>query len=153
MACLLAAFLIGIVAGLRAMTAPAMASWAAAQGWIGPLHGWPAFMSYRWTPWIFTVAALGEWVTDQLAGTPSRTVPVQFTTRVVMGALSGAVFGAAAGSWIGGLLAGALGAVAGTLGGAAARAGLARGFGNDRPAAFVEDAVAVGIGALAVAII
>ena len=32
--------------------------------------------------------ALGELVTDQLPTTPSRTVPVQFGTRIVMGALS-----------------------------------------------------------------
>jgi uncharacterized membrane protein len=36
------------------------------------------------------------------------------------------------------------GAVAGTLGGSATRAQLAVPFGGDRPAAFIEDAVAIG---------
>jgi uncharacterized membrane protein len=149
----LAAFLIGIVAGLRAMTAPAIASWSAAQAWIGPVHGWPAFMGYRWTPWIFTIAALGEWVTDQLPSTPSRKVPVQFAARVIMGALAGATFGAIDGSWIVGLLLGAVGAVVGTLGGASGRGMLAERFGRDRPAALLEDALAVAIGIVATALV
>ena len=43
-----------------------------------------------------------------------------------------------------GALVGAVGAVAGTLGGARARAAMAAAFGNDRPAALVEDAIAFG---------
>jgi uncharacterized membrane protein len=39
-------------------------------------------------------------------------------------------------------MAGAIGAVIGTLGGRAFRARLANAFGRDRPAAFIEDAVA-----------
>jgi uncharacterized membrane protein len=68
-----------------------------------------------------------------------------------MGALSGAAVGAAGGSWVGGLAAGVVGAVIGTLGGRAFRAKLAAAFGSDRPAAFVEDAVAVG-GALLIGV-
>jgi uncharacterized membrane protein len=48
------------------------------------------------------------------------------------------------GAIIGGLLAGIVGAIIGTLGGRAFRARLAKAFGSDRPAAFVEDAVAIG---------
>ena len=61
------------------------------------------------------------------------------------------MIGTAAGSLALGLLAGAVGAVAGTLGGAEARARLARAFGSDRPAALLEDAVAIVLGLLAVA--
>jgi uncharacterized membrane protein len=43
-----------------------------------------------------------------------------------------------------GLAAGVAGAVAGTLGGRAFRARLAAAFGSDAPAAFIEDAVALG---------
>ena len=57
-----------------------------------------------------------------------------------MGALAGGAIGAAAGSVIVGL---AAGAVVGTLGGAAVRARLAMSFGKDRPAALLEDAVAI----------
>jgi uncharacterized membrane protein len=49
------------------------------------------------------------------------------------------------------LVAGAVGALIGTLGGHALRARLAAAFGSDRPAAFIEDAVAVG-GALLVGV-
>ena len=42
-----------------------------------------------------------------------------------------------------GLVAGVVGAVIGTYGGAEARARLAARFGQDRPAAFIEDAVAI----------
>lgn len=137
------ALLIGIVAGLRAFTAPAVVSWAAYLGWIDLSDTWASFMGAVWTPWIFTILALGELVTDQLPSTPSRKVPPQFTARVVSGAFCGAVLGVAGGSWVGGLVAGAIGAVIGTLGGAEARSRLARAFGSDRPAALIEDAVAI----------
>jgi uncharacterized membrane protein len=52
---------------------------------------------------------------------------------------------------LGGLLAGIVGAVIGTLGGRALRARLAAAFGSDRPAAFIEDAVAIG-GALLIGV-
>jgi uncharacterized membrane protein len=97
---------------------------------------------------MLTALALVELVTDQLPSTPSRTVPVQFGARIVMGAFSGAAIGAAGGSWVGGLLAGAVGAVAGTLGGRTIRAKLAATFGSDHPAAFTEDAVAVAVALL-----
>lgn len=141
------AFLIGIIAGLRALTAPAAVAWGAALGWFDVSQTPLAFMGYRWTPWIFTLLALVELVTDQLPSTPSRKVPMQFGARLIMGALSGATIGAAGGSLIGGLIAGILGAAAGTLGGAAARAKLASVFQKDPPAAILEDAVAI-VGAI-----
>lgn len=100
-------------------------------------------MGYRWTPWIFTVLAIVELITDQLPSTPSRKVPVQFVARIVTGALAGATIGAASGLLFGGLIAGVIGAVIGTYGGAAVRARLAASFGKDLPAALIEDVVAV----------
>jgi uncharacterized membrane protein len=44
---------------------------------------------------------------------------------------------------LGGLLAGVIGAVIGTLGGRDIRGRLAKAFGSDRPAAIIEDAVAI----------
>jgi len=143
------ALLIGATAGLRAMTAPAAVSWAARLGWLqlGPTG--LAFLGYAVTPWILTLLALGELVTDQLPATPSRTVPIQFGTRLLMGALSGGAIGAGVGLMALGLAAGIAGAIIGTLGGRAYRARLAAAFGNDRPAAFIEDAVAI-VGAVLV---
>jgi len=138
------ALLIGVVAGLRAMTAPAAVSWAALLGRLALGGTWLAFLGHPWTPWVFTLLALGELVTDQLPSTPSRTVPVQFGARILAGGVSGAAIGASAGALIGGLLAGVAGAVIGTLGGRAARARLAAALGSDRPAALLEDAVAIG---------
>ena len=139
----LLALLIGIIAGLRAMTAPAAVSWAARLGWLKLAPTSLAFLGYAFTPWIFTALALGELVTDQLPTTPSRKVPVQFGTRILTGALSGGAIGASSGQFIAGLLAGAVGAAIGTLGGSAARSRLAASFGQDRPAALIEDAVAI----------
>jgi len=141
------AILIGVISGLRAMTAPAAVSWAAAFGWL-PVEGtWLAFLGYKWTPYIFTALAAVELVTDQLPSTPSRKVPMQFGTRIVLGALSGAAIGTAEGSIAVGALCGIVGAILGTLGGAAVRARLAAAFGKDLPAALIEDAVAI-IGAI-----
>ena len=85
----LLALLIGVIAGLRTMTAAAAVSWAA---WMGalPLAGTPlAFLGATVTPWILTVLALGELVADQLPKTPSRKVPVQFGARLLIGAVAG----------------------------------------------------------------
>jgi len=139
------ALLIGVVAGLRAMTAPAAVSWAAYLGWL-PLSGtWATFLSYWLTPYIFTALALVEFVTDQLPSTPSRKVPPQFAARIVSGAFCGAAIGTAGGSTLlGGLIAGALGAVLGTLGGYEARKRLVAAIGgNDLPIALLEDLVAI----------
>jgi uncharacterized membrane protein len=144
------ALLIGIIAGLRAMTAPAAVSWAAHLGWL-PLQGTPlAFLGFTATPYIFTVLAVVELITDQLPETPSRKVPMQFGARIVLGALSGAAISGAHGGLAGGAIVGVLGAVVGaagavlgTLGGAKARSVMARTFGRDAPAALIEDVVAV----------
>lgn len=141
---LVVATLIGVVAGLRTMTAPAAVSWAASLGWLN-LQGTPlAFLGYAWTPWILTLLAAMELVADQLPSTPSRTVPPQFGARLISGALSGAAIGAAAGSLVAGGIAGVAGAVIGTLGGRMFRARLGAAFRRDPPAAFLEDAIAVG---------
>jgi uncharacterized membrane protein len=142
--------LIGVVAGLRTMTAPAAVSWAARLGWLRLDGTWLAVLGGPAAPWILTVLALGEFVTDQLPTTPSRTVPVQVGARLLSGGVSGAALAAPTGQWMLGLAAGAVGAVIGTLGGRAARGALASAFGSDRPAAILEDAVAVGLAYLVV---
>lgn len=142
--------LLGLIAGLRAMMAPTIVAWAAKENWIPPLHGWPAFMGYRFTAFIFSIGALAELVTDQMPSTPSRVVPPQFGARIVMGGLAGATLGASGGRWPAGLAAGIAGAVIGTLVGSTARARLAKAFGSDRPAAILEDLVAIGGGLLIV---
>jgi uncharacterized membrane protein len=141
------AFLIGVIAGLRALMAPTIVSWGAGLGWFS-LAGTPFhFMSSIITRCILSFLALGELVNDKLPNTASRKVPPQFIARVVTGAFSGAVLGASRDSLVGGLIAGAVGAVAGTLGGSAVRGALAKMAGKDLPIAFLEDLVAI-LGAL-----
>lgn len=139
----LLALLIGVVAGLRAMTAPAAVAWGAYLGWLPVAGTWAGFMGHWIAVAIFTVLALVELVGDQLPSTPSRKVPVQFGTRLVSGAFAGAVIGTAGGALIAGLIAGIIGAAIGTYGGAEVRTRLAGAFGRDLPAALIEDAVAI----------
>lgn len=146
----LLAALIGVVAGLRAMTAPAAISIGAWLGWLSLGGTWLAWLASPWAAGLFTLAALGELVTDQLPSTPSRKVPVQFGTRLLSGALCGAAIGATANLLVPGLIAGILGAAIGTYGGAALRGRLAAAFGKDPPAAIIEDVIAIGGAALIV---
>jgi len=138
------ALAIGVVAGLRAMTAPAAVSLAAWCGWL-TLNDTPlAFLASPWTAGVLTLLALVELVADQAPSTPSRKVPIQFGARILTGALSGAAIGSAADLLVPGLVAGIVGAVIGTYVGAAFRAALAKSFGKDPPAALIEDAIAIG---------
>jgi len=139
---------IGVVAGLRSLTAPAVVAWAAHIGWIN-LHGSPlAFMGSAWAVGVFTVLAVVELVADQLPGTPSRTAPVGLSARIVTSALSGACLAIAGGAmiWLG-ALAGAVGGIAGAFGGYQARVGLVRMLRvPDFAIAVPEDLVAIGLG-------
>ncbi|TAJ69487.1 MAG: DUF4126 domain-containing protein [Phenylobacterium sp.] len=147
----LAALLLGVIAGLRAVTPVAAVSWAASLG-VLKLTGTPlAFLGAAITPWVVTLIAAGELLNDKLPKTPSRKVPIQFGGRIVSGGLAGAAVGLSAGALVPGIVLGALGAVVGTLGGAWARGRLAGAFGRDLPAALIEDVVAVGGAALVVA--
>jgi uncharacterized membrane protein len=139
----LLALFAGIVSGLRAFTAPAAVAWGATLLYFDVSNSWLWFMGYQWTPWILTALACVELVTDQLPSTPSRKMPVQFGARILMGTLAGGTLGAAGNLIAAGIGLGAFGAVVGTLGGAWARRQMAASFGNDRPAAFVEDVVAI----------
>jgi uncharacterized membrane protein len=139
------AFLIGVIAGLRSLTAPAVVSWAARLGWLHVENTWLAFLGLAATPYIFSVLAIGELIADKLPNTPSRKAPPGFITRVLTGALSGAALGASGGSWMIGLAAGAIGALVGTLGGYEFRARLVKAAGGkDLPIALLEDAIAIG---------
>ncbi len=145
---LLLAFGIGVVAGLRSLTAPAVVAWAAHLGWIN-LHGSPlSFMGSIWAVGIFTVLAVVELVTDQLPTTPSRTAPIGLSARIVTGALTAACLGVAGGAtfWLAGL-AGVVGGIAGAFGGYHARVGLVRALRvPDFAVAIPEDLIAIGLG-------
>jgi uncharacterized membrane protein len=149
------AFAIGVVAGLRTMTALMVVSWAARLRWVDLNGTWVAFLGGPVVPLVFTLLAAGELFTDQLPSTPSRKTPVAFAARVVSGAFSGAALatGVGEGPALGALF-GALGAVVGTLGGYALRTGLVRALKvPDRAVAVPEDIVAVVGGFVVVAFV
>ncbi len=77
------ATLVGIVAGLRAMTAPAGMSWAAYFGWLPLQNTYLSFLGFAATPYLLTAPAIAELISDQLPKTPSRKTPVQFGSRLV----------------------------------------------------------------------
>jgi uncharacterized membrane protein len=147
---LLMALLIGVVAGLRSLTAPAVVAWAAFLSWINMSHTWAAWVGNIITVIVLTVLAIGELIGDKLPKTPARTAPPSFAARIAMGAFAGAVLGTAWGYKWGSLGAGIVGAVLGTLGGYQARSRLVASHGHDLPIALLEDAVAV-VGGFAIA--
>jgi uncharacterized membrane protein len=147
---LLLAALIGVVAGLRALTAPAVVAWAAAFDWINLDGTWAEWMAHPITIAVLTILAVTELVTDKLPKTPSRRTPMQFATRLITGGFAGAVLTSGAildpTAWeiVAGVGAAWIGAVVGTLGGAEGRKRLtAANNGHDLPVALTEDAIAV----------
>jgi uncharacterized membrane protein len=151
MAIWFAALLIGVVCGLRAFTGIAAVSWAARIHRVELQETHLAFLGYVATPFIFSALAIFEFVSDQLPSTPSRTVAKQFVPRILLGCLAGAATGVASQQILVGFIAGIVGSVLGTLGGSKARSALAMLFGRDMPAAFLEDAIAIGLAVTVIA--
>jgi uncharacterized membrane protein len=122
---LLLCFLIGCVAGLRSMMAPAIICAAAYLRWIhldGTSLSW---MNTMIALCIFTLFAIGELIMDKLPQTPARTAPVGLVARAVTGGLSGAALALSGGKSAGvGVLLGAMGGIAGAFAGYQIRHGL-----------------------------
>jgi len=116
---------IGLVAGLRSLTAPAAVSWAL----------------------VLSVLALGEYVADVLPGTPNRTKPGPLVARIVMGGLAGACISVSAGhSWLAGAVPGAMGGVIGAFAGYEVRRRVVSGAKvKDAVVGVTEDLVAIGL--------
>ena len=149
---LLLAFLIGVIAGLRAMTAPAVVAWAANRHWLN-LHSSPiAFMGSTAAVAIFTVLALGELVVDKLPSTPNRTKLLGLIGRSVTGGLSGAAVAASRTQSIAlGAVLGVVGGIVGAFAGYEVRTRLVRALKvPDFVIALLEDAVAIAGGLLIV---
>jgi uncharacterized membrane protein len=138
------AFLIGVVAGLRAMTPLAAVSWAAHLRWLNLENTPLALLGSVAAPYITTLLAIAELINDKLPKTPSRKAPPAFIVRILVGAICGVAIawsGSGAGA---GAVAGAVGAVLGTLGGYEFRKRLVQATGGKNlPIALLEDAIAV----------
>jgi uncharacterized membrane protein len=130
----LAAALLGVVAGLRTFTAPAVL-------WL-VRHRSPV-------AYLLGVLALMELALDLNPKTPARTGLLGLSARVISGAFcGGAIAGPAGHSLFLGALCGAIGAVVGAYGGLAARSRAIALIGRI-PAALLEDFVAIA-GAVAI---
>jgi uncharacterized membrane protein len=137
---------IGIVAGLRSLTAPAVVAWGAHLGWLN-LHGSRlAFIGSTTVVAILSVLAIGELIADKLPMTPKRTAPAPLIARVITGGLCGACLCAATGqsSVIAGALLGGIGGIVGAFLGYNIRRRLDLHI-KDLAVALCEDVVAVGL--------
>ena len=143
---LLLALAIGIIAGLRSLTAPAAVSWAARLRWLNLHNSALSFLGSTGAVVILTILAAAELVADQLPSTPARTKAMGLIARIVLGGLSGAAVGVAGGqSLIAGCALGAGGGVIGAFAGYRARTGLVRALKvPDIVIALLEDVVAIG---------
>jgi len=140
------AFAIGVIAGLRALTAPAVVCWAAHLGWIN-LHGSHlAVLGSVVTAVIITILAIAELINDKLPATPSRTTPVSLGVRSVTGAICGAALTVAGlQAVLLGAIIGIVGALVGTFGGYQVRHQIVTQLKvKDIVAALTEDLIAIG---------
>ena len=142
---LLLALLIGVVSGLRSVTAPAVVAWGAHLNWLNLRNTALSFMASTAAVAIFTLLALVELVADKLPSTPSRTKPVGLIARIVLGGLSGAgVAVSGAQSIVLGAVLGAVGGIAGAFAGYQVRTRLVKALEvPDLVIALLEDAVAI----------
>jgi len=141
------AFGIGVVAGLRSLTAPAAVAWAVHLGWLDLHDPRLAFMGSTVAVAIFSLLAVGELVADKLPRTPKRTALVALLARILIGGLCGASLCASANqSPLIGAVLGATGGVVGAFAGYDIRRRLVSGLKiKDMPVALFEDLMAIGL--------
>lgn len=136
---------IGIIAGLRSLTAPAVVAWAAHINWLDLHSSSLAFMGSTAAVVVFSVLAIGELVADKLPTTSKRTAIAPLTARIITGALCGACLCASKGQLpVVGVLLGGTGGIAGAFLGYEVRRRLDFHI-KDLVVAVCEDVVAVGL--------
>jgi uncharacterized membrane protein len=142
---LLFAFLIGLCAGLRALTPPAAVAWAVYLGWlklVRPLSligSLPAVI-------ILSLLAITEIIVDKLPNIPNRTAPPGLIARIVTGGLTGVCVSVGGGqSALVGAGLGLIGGIAGCFGGYHVRDRLVKSLRQpDFYIALLEDLIAIG---------
>jgi uncharacterized membrane protein len=142
----LGCFSLGVIAGLRSLTAPALVSWAAHLGWLDLSGSRLSFLGSRAAIITLSLLALAELVADKLPKTPKRTNLVPLVFRAITGGFSSmAICVSAHQSPVIGTILGVLGAFAGAFAGYEIRHRLVVAFGlPDFGVAVAEDLVAVG---------
>jgi uncharacterized membrane protein len=138
------AFLIGLLGGLRSLTAPAIVAWAAHLGLL-KLDGTLALIGSTGSVWAFTVLAVGELVADKTPWIPSRKSPPPLAARILLGGLTGACIAAGMGSMpLLGAAVGATGGLVGAFGGYELRTRAVKAAGTrDLYIALLEDLICI----------
>ncbi len=139
---------LGVVAGMRSMTAPAALAHVLAGRTLAPRDQPARFLSSDRVARITALAAAGEYVGDKLPMTPDRTDAFPLFGRIGSGALVGAgVASARDENVVVGALVGVAGALIGSFGGVWIRKALPGTLGlPDWPVALAEDALALSVG-------
>jgi uncharacterized membrane protein len=138
-------FLIGCIAGLRSLTAPAAVCWGAHLGWLHFAGTSLSFLGHPVTLGLFTLLALVELVTDKLPKTPARTSGPGLIARIVLGGFSGGALAVSTGGgFVMGAVVGIVGALVGTFAGYHVRHALVTKANlPDLAVALVEDVTAI----------
>ena len=146
------ALAIGLVTGLRSLSAPMAVSLGAHWKWINLENSRLAWMSSTPAAYILVALAVVEIIVDKLPKTPSRKEPLGLIARAVLGGLSGmALCIAGHQSVVIGAVLGSVGGIIGAFVGYEVRTRLVRALKvPDIVIALLEDAVAVGGGLLLV---
>lgn len=141
--------LLGVVTGMRSMTALAVLCWFA---WLSllPETGWAHWSATLVAAILFGLCALGEYAGDLSPRTPNRTSLFPMTVRVLFGGMAGALCAhALTQPLVGGVLFGVSGVMVGAYGGEWLRTWTAKKVGRDWPVGVTESAVALGLALLA----
>ncbi len=141
------AFGIGVVAGLRALTAPAAVAWAAHLGFLHLEDSHLAFIASTWAVVLFSALAIFEFIGDLLPTTPSRIAPAPLAARIISGGFCAACLSVPGNQplfmWT---ALGAIGAVAGAFAGYGLRKRLVTSLKvKDIFIAIPEDLIAIGL--------
>jgi uncharacterized membrane protein len=143
---------IGVVAGLRALTAPAVLAWAVNHRLVRLGSSPFATIISGAASKRITDFAVSELIADKLPFTPSRLNAAPLASRIVSGAICGAtIYGVVKRPLTEGAVLGGLGAIAGAFAGYHARKRLSRDM-PDLGVAVLEDAFAIGGGVLITAL-
>jgi uncharacterized membrane protein len=144
---------IGVVAGLRTLTAPAVLAWAAKRRWIRLGNSPFATIISAKASKRITDLAVSELIADKLPFTPSRLKAGPLASRIVSGAVCGAtIYGVVKRPLMEGAILGGVGAIAGAFAGYHMRKRLSRDM-PDLGVAALEDALAIGGGVLITALV
>ncbi|WP_425228128.1 DUF4126 domain-containing protein [Sphingomonas sp.] len=137
-------FLIGLVAGQRAMTPLAVLAGAARNGLLAPDAPGAKLLTHPLVAAGAVTLASGEMAGDKMKSAPDRIVPSGLAARLATGAFAGAVLAPSGRRRVGALI-GAGTAVASSYLGWSARMAALRRFGQT-PTGIVEDAVVLAAG-------